>query len=325
MQVYNKNNINIHNCDNIDLLESLPDDSVNLIYSDILYNTGKKFTDYNDNLGSPNEAVEWYRPRIQEMKRVLSPNGSIYIHCNWRLDSYMRILMDDVFGGDCFRNRIYRKHSNERGFYSNFDSQIDSILYYVKNPRNFVFNEQISTETQTVALFEDGIFDGRSDQRMGIDLGAPNKHWLVNHQQLKAMQDKGEVQIINGLPYRVSNVKAQGNLWDEPEMLDAYSRTIAGGSYDTPKPDSVLERIISTSSNEGDIVADFFLGGGTTAVIAKNLNRKFIGCDINPKACEVTINKLEGRTPLQALRAGNLKPSEVANNQSENIIAKKGI
>ncbi|MBQ5341551.1 MAG: site-specific DNA-methyltransferase, partial [Oscillospiraceae bacterium] len=127
--------------DNLELLRELPEGSVNLIYCDILYNTGKVFDDYSDDLGTPDEATEWYRPRIEQMRRVLAPNGSIFIHCNWRMDSYMRILMDEVFGTKCFRNRIYRKHSRERGFYANFDSQMDIILYYVKNPRKFVFHE----------------------------------------------------------------------------------------------------------------------------------------------------------------------------------------
>ena len=86
---YEKDGIAIHLCDNMDLLSRMEDESVNLIYCDILYNTGKKFDDYNDNLGSPEEAVEWYRPRFVEMKRVLAANGSIFIHCNWRLDSYI--------------------------------------------------------------------------------------------------------------------------------------------------------------------------------------------------------------------------------------------
>ena len=83
--------------DNLELLRELPEGSVNLIYCDILYNTGKVFDDYSDDLGTPDEATEWYRPRIEQMRRVLAPNGSIFIHCNWRMDSYMRILMDEVF------------------------------------------------------------------------------------------------------------------------------------------------------------------------------------------------------------------------------------
>lgn len=292
-----RNGIKIYNCDNLELLQSLRSDSINLIYCDILYNTGKKFDDYDDNLGSPEEAVEWYRPRMIEMRRVLAENGSIFIHCNWRLDSYIRILMDQIFGGDCFRNRIYRKHSAERGFYSNFDSQMDVILYYVKDKTNFVFHELLGERESIVPLFENGYIQGRSEARCCncqiINLGEMNKHWLISDNQLIDMDLKGEVRVIDGLPYRFSKVIPVGNLWAEDEMLDEYSRTNTALAYDTPKPDAVLERIIGMCSNEYDTVADFFMGGGTTAHVAKKLNRKFIGCDISKKACCVTISKLK--------------------------------
>ena len=75
---YEKDGITIYQDDNLEVLRNLPNESVNLIYCDVLYNSGKKFDDYDDNLGSPMEAVEWYRPRFEEMKRVLAANGSIF-------------------------------------------------------------------------------------------------------------------------------------------------------------------------------------------------------------------------------------------------------
>lgn len=294
---YDKGGITIYHEDNIELLRRLPDRSINLIYCDILYNTGKEFDDYSDNLGSPKEAVEWYRPRFEEMKRVLADNGSIFIHCNWRLDSYMRILMDEIFGERNFRNRIYRKHSQERGFYANFDSQVDIILYYVKDTANFVFKEQHGSSPRVVPLFENGYLKDRSETRVfgkeEINLEIQNKHWLVSQKQFDEMVKKGQVQLIGGLPYRFSTVVPVGNLWYEDCMLDNYTRTDVAEVYDTPKPEAVLERIISTCSNKGDTVADFFMGGGTTAVVAKRLGRKGVFCDINKKACCATMRKLE--------------------------------
>jgi DNA modification methylase len=294
---YDKNDIKIYQNDNLELLKNLSDDSINLIYCDILYNTGKIFDDYSDDLGDPDEAMEWYRPRITEMKRVLAPNGSIFIHCNWRMDSYMRILMDEIFGTSCFRNRIYRQHSKERGFFSNFDSQVDIILYYVKDPKNFVFNELRGETKRIVPLFENGHLEGRDDIRYvddkAIDLKPVNKHWLISPAQFDGMKEAGEVKVIDGLPYRISNVIPVGNLWNEHEMLDTYTRIGVADAYDTPKPEAVLDRIIRIVTNPGDQVADFFLGGGTTAVVAKKLGRRFIGCDISSKACEVTVKKLE--------------------------------
>lgn len=293
---YDKNNQTIYNCDNLELLKNLDDNSINLIYCDILYNTGKVFDDYNDDLGTPQEAIEWYRPRIIEMKRVLKENGSIFLHCNWRIDSYIRMLMDEIFGFYNFRNRIYRKHSNERGFYSNFDSQMDVILYYTKDKKEFVFNEFKDNFERVSPLFENGYVEERSkDIALGttiIEFKSRNKHCLVSEEKILELYNKQELTLIDGLPYRKSFVKPIGNLWDEEDMLDPYNRGKISESYDTPKPEAVLERIITMCSNEGDTIADFFLGGGTTAVVTSKLNRKGIYCDISKKACDVTISKL---------------------------------
>ena len=205
--------------------------------------------------------------------------------------------MDEIFGVANFRNRIYRKHSQERGFYQNFDSQVDIILYYIKDSSNFVFNELRSDKPTVVPLFENGYIEGRSEPRwyegQQIDLGALNKHWLISPDEFRTMISKDQVRIINKLPYRFSTVKPTGNLWAEDEMLDQYSRTMTATAYDTPKPEAILERIITMCSLPGDTVADFFMGGGTTAVVAKKLGRDGIFCDLSQKACNVAISKLK--------------------------------
>ena len=90
--------------DNLKLLRQLSSKCIDLIYCDVLYNTGKKFKDYNDNLGTPQEAIEWYRPRLIEMRRVLKDSGSIYLQCDYRLVHYLKIEMDNIFGLNNFRN-----------------------------------------------------------------------------------------------------------------------------------------------------------------------------------------------------------------------------
>ena len=294
---YNDGMVTLFNQDNLEVLKEIPNDCIRLIYCDVLYNSGKDLGDYNDNLGSPEEAMSWYEPRIREMKRVLKNDGSIYIHCNWRLDSYLRILMDKIFGPNCFKNRIYRKHSEKRGFYANYDSQMDTILYYVKNPDDYIFNEIYGDTLKIVPLFEHGDLEGKNEPRkfgdIVIDLKAWHMHWLVSPVQYEKMVKEEEVRLIDGFPYRYSSVIPMGNLWNEEQMLDKYSRFSTTEAYATPKPEAVLDRIIRVSSNPGDYVADFFMGGGTTAVVAKKLGRRFLGCDISKKACEITLKKLE--------------------------------
>ena len=102
----------IYCMDNLELLKQLPDESIDLIYCDILYNTGKKFRDYDDRLGMPQEAMEWYRPRLIEMKRILKNTGSIYLQCDYRLVHYLKVYMDELFGVKNFRNEIIWKKRN---------------------------------------------------------------------------------------------------------------------------------------------------------------------------------------------------------------------
>ena len=89
---------NVYQMDCMELLNHIEGNSIDLIYCDILYNTGKNFKDYNDNLGSPQEAVEWYKPKFEEMKRTLKDTGLLYIQCDYNLSHYIKILLDKIFG-----------------------------------------------------------------------------------------------------------------------------------------------------------------------------------------------------------------------------------
>ena len=105
----------VYNMDNLELLKQLPSESVDLIYCDILYNTGKKFKDYDDRLGTPQEAIEWYRPRLKEMKRVLKNNGNILLQMDYRLVHYLKVEMDNIFGINNFINEIIWYYKSPSG------------------------------------------------------------------------------------------------------------------------------------------------------------------------------------------------------------------
>lgn len=227
----------VYNMDNLELLKQLPGNSIDLIYCDILYNTGKKFKDYDDNLGTAEEAIEWYKPRLIEMKRVLKDTGSIYLQMDYRLVHYMKVYMDELFGIKNFRNEIVWKYGLGGSGNREFAKKHDNILFYSKS-NGYIFNIQYENAT--------------SNRLKG---------------QTKKMTD----------------------VWDIPTLNNMAKERIG---YNTQKPKALLERIIKASSNEGDIVADFFCGSGTSLVVAKELGRNYIGCDINPKAIEITNNRL---------------------------------
>ncbi len=263
MQYYKTNSVEIYKCDNLELLKNIPDNYINLIYCDILYNTGRKFKDYDDNLGTPQEAILWYEPRLLEMKRVLKDSGSIYLHMDFRLVHYMRVKMDEIFGYQNFQNEIIWVYRSQ-GFSKNkWSSKHDNILFYSKG-KNFTFNledvreEEIGEETK---------------KRFG-----------------KEIEEKGYYEgVKNGKTYQY-NPYSPPRDWMNINTIPHASPTRNG--YETQKPIKLIERIIKASSNSGDIVLDCFMGSGTTAEASVKLKRRFIGCDISEKACSLTKERL---------------------------------
>lgn len=130
---------NVFNKDNLELLKELPNNCIDLIYCDILYNTGKKFKEFNDNLGSPQDAIQWYLPRFTEMRRVLKDTGLIYIHCDYNLSHYIKITLDSIFGVKNFRNEIIWWYNSAPRKKKDFGKRHDTIFRYsVSN--NYYFN-----------------------------------------------------------------------------------------------------------------------------------------------------------------------------------------
>ena len=252
----------IYNIDNLELLKQMESELVDLIYCDILYNTGKKFKDFVDKLGTPQEAIEWYRPRLIEMNRVLKETGSIYLQCDYRLVHYLKVEMDSIFGLNNFRNDIIWCYKSQGFSKKQWSNKHDNILFYSKSNK-WIFNlDEIREEPSESwvkrygkELEKNGFFiDGKGKRYDGF-VGSPPRDWLD----------------INILP-------------------QAHKERVG---YDTQKPKALLERIIKASSNKNDIVADFFCGSGTSLVVAKELGRNYIGCDINPRAVEITKSRLK--------------------------------
>ena len=252
----------IYNIDILELLKQMESELVDLIYCDILYNTGKKFKDFVDKLGTPQEAIEWYRPRLIEMNRVLKETGSIYLQCDYRLVHYLKVEMDSIFGLNNFRNDIIWCYKSQGFSKKQWSNKHDNILFYSKSNK-WIFNLDDIREEPSESwvkrygkeLEKNGFFiDGKGKRYDGF-VGSPPRDWLD----------------INILP-------------------QAHKERVG---YDTQKPKALLEKIIKASSNKNDIVADFFCGSGTSLVVAKELGRKYIGCDINPRAVEITKTRLK--------------------------------
>jgi site-specific DNA-methyltransferase (adenine-specific) len=240
--------------DNLELMKQMEDESVDLIYCDILYNTGRKFKDFDDDLGTTQQTIEWYRPRIIEMKRILKDTGQIYLHMDFRLCHYMKVLLDEIFGEKNFINEIiwaYRTGGVSKRY---FQRKHDNILRYSKTDK-YTHN----------SLFERSYMSHKYGFKE-----------LIEHYDKE--QDKW---------YRDVHMR---DVWDIDIVRGNVGEKV---DYSAQKPIELLKRIIQSSSNEGDIVADFFCGSGTTGVVAKELGRNYILCDINPKAIKISEQRLK--------------------------------
>jgi site-specific DNA-methyltransferase (adenine-specific) len=234
-------------CDNLELMGEISNNKVNLIYCDILYGTGRKFKDYQDLKSTRSEIEEHYIPRIKEMHRILKDNGTIYLQMDTRINHWIRIIMDEIFGYENFRNEISWCYDRWTNSSNDFIKQHDVILRYCKS-KNFTFNK-IKTNFSNKSKHKGNRFSK-------IENGKLNQEYITNERK-KDIGDWWNISYLNS---------------QSKERVD----------YDTQKPKSLIEIIVKASSNEGDLVADFYSGSFTTAEVCKDLKRNFIGCDINP-------------------------------------------
>lgn len=220
--------------------------------------------------------LNWMYENLMAIKSVMSNTASIYVHLDWHIGHYVKILLDEVFGEDNFRNEIvWKKYSGVKNQASQrYTTQTDSIFWYSIN-ENIVFNilyrpmSQKYIDSEYKYVDADGrryaLLRGRGYQGSG---GQTKKKYLDENP---------------GSPIT--------SLWDDSD-LQLNTSSIERVDYATQKPEALLERIIKASSNKGMIVADFFGGSGVTAAVANRLGRKFIHTDININSIQTTRDRL---------------------------------
>lgn len=201
-------------------------------------------------------------PRLMIMKELLSERGSIFVHIDWHVGAYVRILLDDIFGKENFRNEItwYYPNSGLKARSKKFHQVTDTIFYYVKSIDNFTFHH---------------IFKKRKD---GQSKQAKRKFNPITKKADMVRDENGKI------VYQITDEVLENSLW---EVASLSNNPVESVGYATQKPEALLERIIKASSNEGDLVCDFFGGSGTTAAVAEKLGRRWITCDIGKPACLV--------------------------------------
>lgn len=133
--------VNLYCEDNLNILRNLSEESIDCIYCDVLFNTGKNMKDFDDNLGNIKSAIEFYEVRFREMKRVLKNSGTLYIHCDYNLSHYIKVLLDKIFGIKNFRNEIIWYYNSAPRKKKDFGKRHDTIFRYSKSDK-YYFNDQ---------------------------------------------------------------------------------------------------------------------------------------------------------------------------------------
>ncbi|HCS39074.1 MAG TPA: site-specific DNA-methyltransferase [Anaerolineaceae bacterium] len=270
----------IYFADNLGILQSLPSESVSLIYIDPPFNTGKTQartqikTDKSDTgdrtgfagqrystvkIGSQSysdifdDFLNFLEPRLIEARRILKPNGSLYFHIDYREVHYCKILLDQIFGRESFLNEIIWAYDYGARTKKKWPAKHDNILWYAKDPQNYIFNVD---EIERIPYMAPGLV-GPEKAALGK---LPTDTW-----------------------------------WHTIVPTNGKEKT----GYPTQKPLGIIRRIVAASSKPGDTVLDFFAGSGTTGMVCHELGRNFILVDSNPQAIEVMKKRFKDLSDIE--------------------------
>jgi DNA modification methylase len=267
--------------DNLHVMRMLPSNSIDLIYidppffSDETYNVifgdqneVRSFTDIWEG-GMPSYQI-WLNARVLEMKRLLKHSGTIFVHLDYHASHYVKIELDKIFGSDNFLNEIVWCYTGPAKNTRGFPRKHDTIFRYSKSNEFFYTDEKIKIPYSESFLSRRKYSEGKA--------GIFGPKYSENDEKKKnSKYEEG---------------KSPEDWWNDIPSGGQISRNERIG-YPTQKPEKLLERIIQSCSKEGDVVADFFCGGGTTPAVAQKLNRRWIACDQSRVAVAITQGRLE--------------------------------
>lgn len=253
--------------------------------------------------------LNWMYENLMAIKSVMSENASIYVHLDYHIGHYVKILMDEIFGEENFRNEIVWKRSTAHNDSTGFANLHDNIFYYSKSSNLYFETPMVPYSEEYISnYYNKQDEDGR--KYLDRDLSAKGLkgsgysytwkgkegYWRCPITTMERLEKEGRIYYTsNGTPrYKqyldeMEGVPAQ-DLW--VDIFAVNSQAEERVDYATQKPEALLERIVKASSNEGMLVADFFGGSGVTAVVAHKLNRRFIHGDVNINSLQTARDRL---------------------------------
>ncbi len=292
--------------DNLEVMKKIGDSSVDLIYFDPPYNTGRHFYDFDDKFTSINDYIEFITLRVVECKRILKDTGTIVIHIEPKISHYFRVICDDVFGCGNFRNEIvWQTGGNAKNKYK-LNRYHDTIIVYSKsvkqifNPIYFPYDEEYKKKSNVKTCnihnkeyVTTAIYNAQPEVNPRLNLrytwNGHLKQWYVTKDKMEALHTDNRLEYNkDGLP-RIKRflVEMEGiplrDIWCDISNVQSGEKK----NYATQKPVKLLERIVKLYTNEDNVCLDIFAGSGTLGRASLSLNRKYILIDINEKGSEI--------------------------------------
>lgn len=263
--------------------------------------------------------LNWMYDNLMAIRSVMSENASIYVHLDYHIGHYVKILLDEIFGEDNFRNEIIWKRSTAHSDAEFYGNNFDCIYFYTKSQDDYNFNtifqpydeSYIARFTQTDEngrKWESGNLTAKGLSGGGYDYTYKGCRslWRMPIETMKKMDEEGRLHFTKngGIRSKVYLDELPGMpsqaMWLDIKPINSQAKEKEG--YATQKPEALLERVIKASSNEGMVVADFFGGSGVTAAVANKLNRKFIHADININSIQTARDRLKSNGASFAVR-----------------------
>jgi DNA modification methylase len=323
--------------DNLEILKTMENETVDLVYLDppffsnrnyeVIWGDEGEVRSFQDRWsGGMEHYIAWLKERVEQMYRILKSSGSIFLHCDWHADAYIRVeILDNIFGTTNFRNHIIWKRKTGRGETNHksnrFGTETDTIFFYAKSNSNLL-ESQFSFGVDGYSDYVDKFFIhtdelGRKYQSDNLSSPTPRPNlmyeykgykppkngWAISLEKMEQWDKEGRLLFPKNMDGRIRRKryldelkgKPIQNLWTD---IDITSQSKERIGYPTQKPEALLQRIIECASNEGDTVLDPFVGGGTTVAVADKLNRKWIGIDQSVQAIKVTELRLDKQRDL---------------------------
>jgi adenine-specific DNA-methyltransferase len=270
--------------------------------------------------------LQWFYETVVLLRELLAEDGSIYVHLDWHIGQYAKVVLDEVFGQDACQNEIIWKRTSARSDSHTYNHIHDVIYFYAQG--EYLFNDVYVPHDPEYLESKYVHVDDRGRRYQLDNITSPNPRpnmtyvwrghqppslgWRYSKETMQRLHDEGRIWYPDSKDKRPRLIRYLDESLGQPatsiwtDISPVNSQAAERVNYDTQKPEALLDRIVKASSNESDLILDCFAGSGTTAVVAEKLNRRWIACDLGRFAIHTARKRILGIPGVKPFSVQNL-------------------